>query len=93
MLEVGDKIGGASLCRIKDFKSCVDTNSLLDLRYVGLKFTWTNKKTLEGIDRGICNMVWRNLFPEACVFHLPRTKSDHCPLKISLQSTYVPNPL
>ena len=59
---------------------------MIDLGFTGPKFTWTNKKVLERIDRGICNMSWRSLFSEAYAHHLPRTKSDHCPIKICLNS-------
>ncbi|KAI5334345.1 hypothetical protein L3X38_024478 [Prunus dulcis] len=36
------------------------------------------------------NIDWRHKFPEAFVRHLPRVKSDHCPLLISLQSSHLP---
>ncbi|CAN0876754.1 hypothetical protein LINGRAHAP2_LOCUS11480 [Linum grandiflorum] len=32
------------------------------------------------LDRGVANIRWRHLFPEASLLHLPRTHSDHCPL-------------
>ena len=55
----------------------------------GPKYTWTNKRQisdliLERLDRCFANPVWRILYPEAVVTHLPRTFSDHHPVLIEL---------
>ena len=60
---------------------------MLDLGFAGPKYTWTNCRPissmiLERINRCFANPVWRILFPEALVTHLPRTFSDHCPVLI-----------
>ena len=39
---------------------------------------------LERINRCFANSVWRLLYPEAVVTHLPRTFSDHCLMLIKL---------
>ncbi|CAN1177890.1 hypothetical protein LINPERHAP2_LOCUS33369 [Linum perenne] len=54
----------------------VDYCSLIDLG-------WQRRDSRFGIlqerlDRGLSNISWRSLFPEASILHLPRTYSDHC---------------
>ncbi|XVF63210.1 hypothetical protein PTKIN_Ptkin09bG0069600 [Pterospermum kingtungense] len=60
---------------------------LLDLGFKGLHFTWmrgivdsTFKE--DRLDRVLCNVDWRDHFPQATVSHLPQAKSDHCSLLI-----------
>ncbi|XP_073015397.1 uncharacterized protein [Primulina eburnea] len=65
---------------------------LIDLGFVGPTFTWTrglNSTTFKGarLDRGVCNMDWRELFPEATVTHIPPIQSDHTPLLVKLRNT------
>ena len=62
---------------------------MIDLGFVGPKYTWMNCKPissliLERINRCFANSVWRLLYPEAVVTHLPRTFSDHCLMLIKL---------
>ncbi|XP_021829150.1 uncharacterized protein LOC110769479 [Prunus avium] len=92
MLQLEVKLGGGPLRRIKGFKSWFDANDLIDLGFTGQKFTWSNNRVFERLDRAICNMSWMGAFLEANVIHLPRTKSDHCPIKINLQSCFLPSP-
>ncbi|KAJ4846132.1 hypothetical protein Tsubulata_000840 [Turnera subulata] len=40
---------------------------------------------LERLDRAVASDAWKQLFPEACVYSLPREQSDHSPIKIKLQ--------
>ena len=66
----------------------------MDLGFVGPKYTWTNKRQLvnlilEQIDRCFTNPLWRALYPEAVVTHLPRIYSDHHLVLIEL---FNPNP-
>ncbi|OMP03548.1 Endonuclease/exonuclease/phosphatase [Corchorus olitorius] len=70
---------------------------LIDLGFVGPKFTWRRKgegiiTTWERIDRVVCNSNWKLQFPEATVFHLPRTRSDHCPLLLDTEGQVRPTP-
>ncbi|BFG33690.1 hypothetical protein CerSpe_199640 [Prunus speciosa] len=92
MLHIDEKLGGVPHNRIKGFKSWVDGNDMVDLGFIGPKFTWTNKRVFERLDRAVCNLHWRSLFAEAHVKHLPRTKSDHNPIKVCLQSGFTPSP-
>lgn len=34
----------------------------------------------ERLDRGLCNRLWLELFPDDTLTHLARTYSDHCPI-------------
>ncbi|KAL5782731.1 hypothetical protein ACOSP7_007760 [Xanthoceras sorbifolium] len=45
------------------------------------------------LDRALCSMKWRMLFPEGFVKHLPRTHSDHCPILLKLHSNHIPSSL
>ena len=86
-----DKFGGnhVNLNRVLEFKDCLDKCNMLDLGFAGPRFTCTNRRPilnliLERIDRCFANPVWRILYPEASMTHLPRTFSNHCPILIEL---------
>ena len=62
ILSSEDKYGGnqINLNRTLEFKECIDNCNFLDLGFVGLKFTWTNKRLvtsliLERLDRCFAN--------------------------------------
>lgn len=61
---------------------------MTDLGYSGLKFTWSNKRVFERIDRALCNVQLQRLFVEAFVKHLLKTKYEYCPIKINLKSSF-----
>lgn len=82
---------GTTLGRSKGFKDWFDNQGMIDLGFIGPRFTWVNKReaskfVMKRLDRAICNKEWRILFPEAFVRHLVRRNSDHNPLLISLSS-------
>lgn len=77
---------GASSCLI----NWVKQKGLLDLGYSWPSFTWkhgNNVKTTVAVclDRGLCDIDWRSMFPTACIKHSPYSHSDHCPLLIRLE--------
>lgn len=92
LLHVEDKLGGALSIRHKGFRKWFDNNAMVDIGFYGPKYTWTNKRVSERLDRAICNMGWRRLFAEAHVKHLSRTKSDHNPIKLCLKSGFASSP-
>ncbi|XP_008221396.1 PREDICTED: uncharacterized protein LOC103321374 [Prunus mume] len=51
MIKTNDKMGGIPLHRLKGFKKWFDENNMIDLGYSGPKFTWTNNRVFERIDR------------------------------------------
>ncbi|XP_023878054.1 uncharacterized protein LOC111990509 [Quercus suber] len=91
ILSEEDKFGGnhINLNRALEFKECLDSCNFVDLGFAGPKYTWTNKRQisdliLERLDRCFANPIWRIMYPEPVVTHLPRTFSDHHPVLIEL---------
>lgn len=92
----GGAHGGGSSQR--SLRECINKCELIDLGFTGPKCTWSNLREgrspiKERIDKAYCNEEWKNSFPEAIVRHLPRTRSDHCPILIDLCGSDPPNPL
>ncbi|XP_030923527.1 uncharacterized protein LOC115950472 [Quercus lobata] len=80
-----DKFGGRSISvnRSLIFKECLDRCNMIDLGFLGPRFTWLNRRGVsdliqERINRFFVNPGWYNLFPKARVMHLTRCFSDHC---------------
>lgn len=76
---------GASTC----FRSWVGEKGLIDLGCTGSHFTWRHGLSIENrrearLDRGLCCVDWRSMFPVASVRHLRHTYSDHCPIILEL---------
>ena len=74
--------------RIREFKDCLNACNMIDMGFLGPKYTWSNchdfsSLIMERLDRVVANSDWRLLFPYAFVTHLPRTHSDHCPLLLT----------
>ncbi|XVF08056.1 hypothetical protein REPUB_Repub06bG0192700 [Reevesia pubescens] len=89
-----EKQGGIPECerRMDLFRGVLEAQNLIDIEAVGCRYTWSNNHPLSGLikkrlDRVLCNHLWRLSFPEACVKNLARTKSDHCPILLSLFTT------
>ena len=81
----GDKFGGRSVCSNKSllFKEVLDCCNMIDMGFVGPRFTWTNKQNVnalvqERIDRFFVNPKWYGAHPDARVTHLTRCVFDHC---------------
>jgi hypothetical protein len=65
-----------------DFRAALEECSLGDLGFIGLKFTWTNKRmdgglTLVRLDRVVANGGWCEQHRRAEVFVLAAQASDH----------------
>ena len=92
MLLDDEKLGGLPLNRtnVSAFRACMDNCGLIDLGFQGTRFTWTNKNPIwqhnikERLDKGLGNTEWKLLFPAAEISHLPRVKSDHCPILLNI---------
>ncbi|KAK4564707.1 hypothetical protein RGQ29_006684 [Quercus rubra] len=90
MTSEDEMMGGLPLnkTRIAAFKNYMDKCGLMDLGFQGPRFTWTNKSPAwngpiqERLDRGLGNAEWKLLFPTAEIHHLPKVKSDHCPIML-----------
>ncbi|KAA3461183.1 reverse transcriptase [Gossypium australe] len=74
--------------RIEAFRNTLEDCRLIDVGYFENWFTWergnlpeTNIR--EHLDRGVANVNWMFMFPEANIQHLVHFTSDHCPLLIT----------
>ncbi|GKV21679.1 hypothetical protein SLEP1_g31635 [Rubroshorea leprosula] len=92
VLDQSEKFGGNRICqaRFRAYLECMNNCNMIDLGFVGNRFTWINMRfshqlIRERLDRAWENPEWKLLFPEATLFHLPRTSSDHCPILLDLK--------
>nr|XP_025611899.1 uncharacterized protein LOC112705278 [Arachis hypogaea] len=82
----GGSIGNMNACR--KFQRWMCDCNLIDLGYVGSKFTWKGaeregmERILKRLDRAVANKEWKMMFPDARVETLPRCSSDLYPLLI-----------
>lgn len=82
-----EKIGRreADHYRLVTFRDFQNACSLMDVDSKGYAFTWANKALFkERLDRVLCTMEWRILFPNAEVLDLLAIGPDHSPLLLSL---------
>lgn len=82
-----EKFGGRppNQGKINNFNNFLNTCGLLDLGFMGTRFTWTNGMTngqviRTRIDKCHATANWLALFLESKGQHLPRTRSDHNPI-------------
>jgi hypothetical protein len=101
ILSSADKCGGRSFGSTShhDFADFIHSNGLVDLGFVGNKFTWSNHRVgrtniRKRLDRGLANQGWVNLFLNALINHFLASNSDHCPILLSTAGTYrnIPKP-
>ena len=93
MISEEEKLGGLPInrTRMTAFRNCLDKCGLIDLGFHGPRFTWTKKSPVwqstikERLDRGVANTKWALLFPSVEIHHLPRVKSDHCPILLTTE--------
>jgi hypothetical protein len=86
-----EKKGGARplLRRCHKFVERINSCNLMDLGFVGSKYTWRGPmfhgggRIFERLDRALSNDFWRLEFPNAFIKTLPRLDfSDHHPILI-----------
>lgn len=70
----------------------MEQKELIDLGFIGPKFTWNHNSSLENrksarLDCGLCDDRWRRLIPIATITHLPHSHSNHCPLLLRLEES------
>lgn len=90
ILHAEEKMGGnkRQAWELTEFQQFVQDSNLIDLGYVGYRFTWNNKRTgrdnvLVRLDWFFANSSWRIGFPNAAVSHLHPGGSDHCPILLN----------
>ncbi|GLU24163.1 hypothetical protein SLE2022_401190 [Rubroshorea leprosula] len=91
VVDQSEKFGGneISQTRARAYLDCLNYCNMVDLGFIGNRFTWanmwfSNQLIRERLDRAWANPDWKLSFPEASLFHLPRTHSDHCPILLDL---------
>ncbi|KAH1081557.1 hypothetical protein J1N35_021318 [Gossypium stocksii] len=72
------------------FGDFVDSSELHDLGFSGPPFTWHRGTLFERLDRALENEAWIRNFPNCMVYHLPKIKSDHSPLLMVLNPSFIP---
>jgi hypothetical protein len=97
LLSMDEKQGGPvrSSRQMQDFRDAIDVCGFMDLGYQGPPFTWCNNRVGSGtvwerLDRGLATIPWFNNFPEARIFHLHATNSDHYPICLVTKPAYTP---
>ncbi|XP_028765312.1 uncharacterized protein LOC114723285 [Neltuma alba] len=55
-------------------------NNMIDIGFVGPRFTWSRGGSQSRIDRVFINGPWHEEFTNDTITHLPKYKSDHCPI-------------
>ncbi|XP_039130843.1 uncharacterized protein LOC120267217 [Dioscorea cayenensis subsp. rotundata] len=91
VLSVHDFKGGTSNSydyKSRLFSNFVNSANLLDLGFVGSRFTWCNNQVglscrWARLDRFLANHDWIASFSSLENLHLPRSCSDHCPLLLT----------
>jgi hypothetical protein len=78
---------------MQTFREALDDCSFIDLGYIGALFTWCNNRfsgatIWERLDRMVATTEWLSRFPQARVYHLDYTGSDHKPLWLSSEDNY-----
>lgn len=70
------------------FKDCLSQMGMLDLRFQGSFFSWTNRypeaPIAKKLDRLLINSQILTLYPDCSTFFLPSLTSDHAPCLLNL---------
>ncbi|MQM23789.1 hypothetical protein Taro_056859 [Colocasia esculenta] len=84
-----EKIGGRALTPsvLRDFNTCIDSSSLLDLKSVGNTYSWCNRlvgarRIACRMDRALINHSWMDMFPYSYVHYGDQILSDHAQLTV-----------
>lgn len=93
-----EKLGGCAPPQnlLDGFSNTVEQCGLQDLGFSGNMFTWercrgTNQWIQERLGRGLANIEWKRLFPDAKIQVIDVSTSDHLPIFLQLnRKIYVP---
>ncbi|XP_075096182.1 uncharacterized protein LOC142174296 [Nicotiana tabacum] len=89
MLNIDERIGSkVTVAEIKEFRQCVDTCCLQELKSTGAFYTWNNKQSGEDrvmsrIDRVLANFEWITVLHASTVHYMTEGLYDHSPTIIS----------
>jgi hypothetical protein len=73
-----------------DFREVLSYCDLHDLGFNGTPWTFDNKQggrrnVKVRLDRAVASPAWSNIFPRNYVSHLTSSRSDHCPILLTLE--------
>ncbi|CAL1383991.1 unnamed protein product [Linum trigynum] len=87
-----ERKGGAKFNpqRTANFNACIRDCGLIDVGINGPKFTWSNGKLSQRLDRALCNQEWIRTFPDTLSDHLPKLRSDHRPILVKSNNDHAP---
>lgn len=81
---------------MRQFEDCIHESNLIEVEYVGERFTWERNVLKERIDWGFTNNEWITSFPFTKVHHLSKFGSDHRPIlltsSLEKKKNYTPPP-
>ncbi|CAL1368445.1 unnamed protein product [Linum trigynum] len=84
---MAEKRGGQVRAEVEmeAFRNSLTDSGLRDMGFEGYPFTWENRRMEGGyieerLDRFVGSDSWLDNFPNACVRHLDKTRSDHRPI-------------
>lgn len=74
-----EKEGGRprSQSQLQAFHDALSECGLSDMGYEGDMFTWQRGKIRERLDRGVTNVAWNSVHPNAKLTNCEMRKSDH----------------
>ncbi|XP_073045682.1 uncharacterized protein [Primulina eburnea] len=75
--------------RSPEFADWIFNQAMIDMGFKGSKFTWTRGQSSDThksarLDRGLCNLEWKDMFPDSHITHLPIIQSNYAPLILNL---------
>ncbi|XP_060178324.1 uncharacterized protein LOC132608297 [Lycium barbarum] len=84
VLDQDDRIHGNQIQNneVWDFKEFLCDTHMVELKYIGREFTWTNSHIHSKIDRALVNAAWMNTMKQLEVMVMDPIFSDHTPLGI-----------
>lgn len=77
--------------QMQSFRDVLQLCSLHDLGFSGVPYTFDNRREGQAnlkvrLDRAVADDNWRELFNSSKVVHLTTTRSDHCPILVTLST-------
>ena len=90
-----EKVGwkDRDVAQMDAFREVLSKCDLIDLGFVGPRFTWCNdrfgeQRTLIWLDRMVVNEAWSLMFPDAKVHHVSMSSLDHYLLALFLNKDH-----
>ncbi|XP_071903082.1 uncharacterized protein [Coffea arabica] len=74
----------------QDFQEFINENQLLDVRFLGKPWTWSNNwygsgEIKQRLDRGLCTLKWSQCYEDAKCLHIESIASDHSMLLLETE--------